>query len=329
MKLTILFLNHDDFRRCKVSTIVAYSFFLMQCDLCKLSQTNILVMKPSQQLLCDEKQNQRGYIRQKKIIVSRMNPIIAMLAACLMAGLSTNGQGNMNMVGAWQMTKQMANDGKKDTLLKQEQLKIYTHGYMMYASPRATDSFGEYGIATYRVEGDKVIENIFYTSSAGDVKDSAFLKVTKLNNGYRQVIDYSDANGTLLLIEDYKKVGKADKTPLDGAWKQVKNMSVSSSGDSVNNPGVTQFKVYQSGYFIWANPSKDPASNNFVTAYGYGTFKMSGDSKMVETNKNSTYHDLVGRPVNIEIKIINENAYKQTITNEDGSKSIEVYERMK
>jgi hypothetical protein len=97
----------------------------------------------------------------------------------------------------------------------------------------------------------------------------------------------------------------------------------------VNNPGVTQFKVYQSGYFIWANPSKDPASNNFVTAYGYGTFKMTGNSKVVETNKNSTYHDLVGRPVNIDIKIINENAYKQTITNEDGSKSIEVYERMK
>lgn len=257
-----------------------------------------------------------------------MKPLITLFAACILAAIPAIGQSNLDMVGAWQMTKQIANDGKKDTLLKQQQLKIYTHGYMMYASPRSTDSFGEYGIATYRVKGDKVTENIFYTSSAGEVQDSALLKITRLNNGYRQVIDYSDQNGTLLLIEDYKKVGKPDKTALDGAWKQVKNTFISSSGDTTHRAGVTQFKVYQSGYFIWANPSKDPASNNFVTAYGYGTFKMTGENKCVETNINSTYHDLVGRPVIIEIKIINENAYKQTITNQDGSKSIEVYERL-
>jgi hypothetical protein len=199
----------------------------------------------------------------------------------------------------------------------------------MYASPRSTDSFGEYGIATYRVEGDKVIENIFYTSSAGEVKDSALLRITKLDNGFRQVIDYSDENGKLLLIEDYKKVGKPAKTPLDGAWKQVRNMSVSADGDTTVNEQRTQFKVYQSGYFIWANPSKDPASNNFVTAYGYGTFKMTGNNRCIETNMNSTYHDLVGRAVNIDIVMISENAYKQTITNDDKSKSVEVYERLK
>lgn len=258
-----------------------------------------------------------------------MKPIIMVIAACTIAVISATGQNNLNMVGAWQMTKQIANDGKKDTLLKQEQLKIYTQGYMMYASPRATDSFGEYGIATYRVEGDRVVENIFYTSSAGEVTDSAHLKVTKLDDGYRQVIDYSDQNGKLLLIEDYKKVGKPTKTPLDGAWKQVRNTYITANGDTTHRPGVTQFKVYQSGYFIWANPNQDPASNNFVTAYGYGTFKMNGNKRCVETNVNSTYHDLVGRPVNIDIEMISDNAYKQTITNEDGSKSIEVYERLR
>jgi hypothetical protein len=65
------------------------------------------------------------------------------------------------MQGAYSMIKQVGNNGLQDTLLKKEQLKIYSDRYMMYASPRATDSFGEYGIATYNVKGDTVFENIF------------------------------------------------------------------------------------------------------------------------------------------------------------------------
>jgi hypothetical protein len=87
--------------------------------------------------------------------------------------------------------------------------------------------------------------------------------------------------------------------------------------------------VYQSSHFIWANPNKDPASNNFVTAYGYGTFKMNGKNRISETNINSTYHSLVGRPVNIEIEIMGNDSYKQTIRSDDGSRSVEIYKRLK
>ena len=123
--------------------------------------------------------------------------------------------------------------------------------------------------------------------------------------------------------------GKDKATPLAGAWKQVKNIGISKDGDTVINKVVTQFKVYQSGYFIWANPTEDPASHNFVTAYGYGTFKKKGDDRIVETNINSTYQDLVGRPVDIEIEIMGPDSYKQTIRSDNGYRSVEVYDRMK
>lgn len=241
---------------------------------------------------------------------------------------STNA--DFNIRGAYSMTKQVGNDGTKDTLLKKEQLKIFSDRFMMYASPRATDSFGEYGIATYRQKGDTVMEYIFYTSSAGEVRDTAKLEITSLPNGYRQVIRYNDSASTFVLTEDYDRVGKEPSTPLDGAWRQVKDIFIDKKGDTTRNVTKTQFKIYESGYFIWANPNKDPSSNNFYSAYGYGTYKMLNDKKSQETNINSTfYSQLVGKPVDIDLEFTSTDRYKQTIHGPQGEKSVEIYDRLK
>ena len=243
---------------------------------------------------------------------------------------NTDDSTKMDMKGAYSMTKQIGNDGTKDTLLKKEQLKIYSEHYMMYASPRATDSFGEYGIATYSQDGNKVTEYIFYTSTAGEVKDTAVLEISNLPNGYKQVIKYVDSNGTFTLTEDYDKVGKEPATNLAGAWKQTKDIFIDKKGDTTRNITKTQFKIYESGYFIWANPNKDPSSNNFYSAYGYGTFKMLNDTTSQETNINSTfYSQLVGKPVDIDIKFDGSDKYKQTIRGPNGEKSVELYEKLK
>ena len=138
--------------------------------------------------------------------------LVICFIACQDSSDSTSADNNSNdstandMKGAYSMTKQIGNDGTKDTLLKKEQLKIYSDHFMMYASPRATDSFGEYGIATYSHDGNRVRENIFYTSTAGEVRDTAMLEITKLPNGYKQVIRYVDSSGTFVITEEYDKV---------------------------------------------------------------------------------------------------------------------------
>src|SRR5688500_13117108 len=158
---------------------------------------------------------------------------------------NSNDRTKFDIKGAYSMTKQVGNDGTKDTLLKKEQLKIYSDHFMMYASPRATDSFGEYGIATYFHDGDRIRENIFYTSTAGEVRDTAMLEITELPNGYKQVIRYVDSSGTFVITEEYDKVGKEPATKLDGAWKQTKDIFVDKKGDTTRNTTKTQFKIYE------------------------------------------------------------------------------------
>lgn len=244
--------------------------------------------------------------------------------------LITNDSANIDIKGAYSMTKQIGNDGTKDTLLKKEQVKIYGDHYMMWASPRATDSFGEYGIATYAKEGNKVKEYVFYTSIAGDVKDTAQLEIAKLPSGYRQVIKYIDSSSAFILTEDYDRVGKEPATKLDGAWRLVSDIFIDGKGDTITHRKKTQFKIYEAGYFIWANPNKDPSSNNFYSSYGYGTYKMIDDTTTQETNINSTFYSLlVGKPVEISIEFLGADKYKQTISSGAEGRSVEVYERLK
>src|SRR5688572_14735250 len=181
-----------------------------------------------------------------------MKNFIFLLATCSFAACQSNSttssdsstdSTNIEMKGAYSMTKQIGNDGTKDTLLKKEQLKIYSDHYMMWASPRATDSFGEYGIGTYSQIDGKVKEYIFYTSIAGDVKDTAQLEITKLPDGYRQVIRYVDSTSTFVLTEEYDKVGKEPTTKLDGAWRLTKDIFIDGNGDTITNHKKTQFKV--------------------------------------------------------------------------------------
>ena len=54
---------------------------------------------------------------------------------------------------------------------------------MMFATPNLTDSFATFGIAEYKVDGDKVYEHIFYRAAEGDEKDTAILNIEKTENG--------------------------------------------------------------------------------------------------------------------------------------------------
>jgi hypothetical protein len=252
------------------------------------------------------------------------------LALILLSYKQSIGQGNLKMQGAYFMTKQLANDGSGDSLLNNEQFKIYTDRYMIYAAPVSkTDSTANYGIGTYNIKGGKVIENVFYTSSGGNKKDTFAVEISKMNNGYKQVVELiSDDNKKFLLTEEYKNVGKPVTSPLDGAWQQIKRIEIGKD-DTVTINDPVQFKVYQSGHFSWASSSPDSASNKIRSVFGYGTFTMNGKSKSKEVNTNSTFRSfLINRPMELTIEFLGKDSYKQTIEGPDGSKSIEIYKRL-
>jgi len=236
----------------------------------------------------------------------------------------------LHMKGAYQLVSQTLNDGTKDSVIQRKQLKIYTDDHVMYAAMRLPDSLASYGIGTYEIQEDgNVIEHFFHTSANGARKDTFLLKIEKTDKGYKQIIENLPSQGrTLRLTEVYEAVGKNDSSALDGAWKQVRNIYISPKGDSSVIPDITQFKVYQSGNFIWAASYPDSA-RRVRTFFGYGNFEMAGNNASKEVNHLSTYPPIIDSTFNIQIEIIGSESYQQIIQQRDSSKAEEVYLRLK
>jgi len=244
---------------------------------------------------------------------------------------NTGNTGNLSsMKGAYSLTRKVANDGTKDSVMGNEQFKVYTDRHMIYVHPLAGDTLGSYGIGTYRIENGKVIEDIFYYSSEGEVKESFEVNIKKTGNGFSQSVTFPQSDGgSWTLMEDYNNVSRNVKTPLDGAWKQTKVTYIAPDGTTNTNNNPTQFKVFESGNFVWVVTQRDSASNRLMSEYGYGTFDMQGNDKAVEVNKNSTIKsNLIGRPITLQLAFMGKDAYRQTIVFEDGSKMIEEYQRL-
>jgi hypothetical protein len=243
-----------------------------------------------------------------------------------------NSTPKLSMPGVYSLKHQTVTISGRDSMVDKRQLKIYTDKYMMYASPSSSDSLANYGIATYNVDGEKVTEEVFYTSANGSTKDTFVLKVDKNEDGYKQVIENTDANNkrnpNYTSTEIYEKVGMGDSSALDGVWKQTTRLNISKEGDTSVDDVQTQFKIYQNGFFIWANTYEDTVSHKFPSAFGYGTFTMSGDSA-TEVNINSTYAvSLISKPFVIKVDFTGKSEYKQTHLYPLGNRSVEIYQRL-
>lgn len=249
-----------------------------------------------------------------------------------MASVSTTKKASETMKGAYMLVKQVVNDGTRDSTMKIDQLKIYTDRYMMYAHQLPNDSLGDYGIGTYTYNNGKITENIFYTATGGNQKNSYDLDIHKTNDGYSQLIHFPvDSSGVhYTLTEDYRTVSKALNSPLDGAWKQTSTSYIPKTGSASENKNPTQFKVYQSGHFIWANTQQDSATHKPVSSYGYGTFEMKGPNHSVEHGMHSTFaSSVVGMPIDLQLQFTGKDSYTQTIVWPNGDKLVEVYQRLK
>jgi len=228
------------------------------------------------------------------------------------------------------MISQVLNDGSKDTVVSRKQMKIFTNDHVIYAAMRFPDSLASYAVGTYTTEGGNVKEHYYYSSANKFTEDSFMLKIQKNDTGYKQVIDgLQDQGKNYTLTEVYKSLGKADSTPLNGAWKQIQNFSITKKGDTSTNQNIIQeLKVYQSGHFIWAATYLDSARKTLIF-FGYGTFEMDGNKTSKETNMLSTSPPLIDSTVNIQLEFMNNDSYKQTIVWPSESKSVEIYERLK
>jgi hypothetical protein len=244
---------------------------------------------------------------------------------------STQSQ-SLKMPGAYQMKLVSLKSNQSDTSYTNvSQLKIYTGDYMMYANINAPDSVSNFGIGSYRAKQNSLTENVIY--SAGDSVENSQpasfeLAIKKSGNGYSQhIAGMQDNRGEKFdLTEVYESVGTNAKTPLDGAWKLLKSYYVKGADTTFNT--VTQYKTYYAGNCIWGHTWKD-STNKIHTGIGFGKFSMPAPNKVKETMTASTYSEVRGHDFTIDVAMKGKDGFKQTMNNADGSKSIEIYERLK
>lgn len=199
---------------------------------------------------------------------------------------------------------------------------------MMYAH-FTSDSVSSFGIATYSIGPEGVKENMIY--SAADSTDNTTnphfnLQIESTPTGYKQVIAGMEVQGkTYSLTEEYELVGTAKTTPIDGAWKSIRRYTVNGKDTAVAEG--TQFKIYYASHVVWGGTHIDSAKRQ-STAIGFGTFDITGD-KVKEKNEVSSFASIRGILLDLEIEFKNPDGFKQTITDTDGLKYIEEYQRLK
>ena len=251
----------------------------------------------------------------------------------LMSCNTSSDSSSPKMPGIYTMQSQTIDDGTDKTTLKDlNQLKLYTDKYFMYVQADRKNSIYSFGLGSYSVnDSGFVIEKAIF--SASDSTSSSEprtyqLDITTNFDGYRQFIpDITIGGQKSTLTEEYKKTGTEITTPLDGVWKET-NFYVVNGIDTVANER-TQFKAFYRGYFMYGQYYQDDSTHRHKTGMGYGSFKMDNDHQIQETDLNSSFNIVPGQVYTIEIEMINENSYKQTLKQQDGSKHIEVYQRLK
>jgi len=245
--------------------------------------------------------------------------------------ISCNTSTVNNMPGAYLMVSQTVNNGKTETKYTTlKQLKIYTDSFMMYAQVNPADSVSGFGVGSYSADIGTVTENDIYSARDTTYVDTLAtykLNITKTPDGYEQVIpEITIASQKSRLTEVYQTVGTTTKTALDGVWKEINSYTLNGK-DTIKNVR-TQYKAFYAGWFMFGSSNKDSASRNH-TVIGFGTFKMTDNTKMEETDLNATYSIAAGRTFTIDIEMAGTDNYKQTITQLDGARSVEYYERLK
>lgn len=236
------------------------------------------------------------------------------------------------MAGAYSMLSQSIKGGNTDTTYYiLQQLKIFTEDHIMYANVNPTNSIAAFGIGSYVADTGFILEKIIF--SAADSADYAtpisfIILIEKTPKGYNQVIPEMTIQGQKIrLTEEYELVGNDVKSPLDGAWKEMRYLIV--KGGDTTERIRNKYKAFYAGRFMEGLFEKDSTQTPH-TSIAFGTFSMEGTNKLKEivitsNDPSITLQDLPS----IDNEMNGPDESKQTITGKDGTKYISVFQRLK
>lgn len=90
-----------------------------------------------------------------------------------------------------------------------------------------------------------------------------------------------------------------------------------------------EFKLLESGNFIWAQPYKNEKTGKDEAVYGYGTFAINGQNQAIENVTSTSFSTaLVGHSITLNLNFLTRDTFEQTIVWPTGDKIVETYERL-
>jgi len=252
-------------------------------------------------------------------------PVLLLVTAC-----GTGVKEAPRMEGAYFLTSEAPRNpaGPNNTELKQ--LRIYTPDMVMFAQVNPADSASGFGVGTYSSWAGGITENELYGAhdSVIDTPFSTRKAITRKEDGFTVVMPPAGAGVQSQLTETYRFAGKGTGTPLDGVWKQVDAYTVSGK-DSVKNVRITtQYKSFYRGFFMWGQSTRDAYGGRHA-GVGFGTFEWISNARIKETDLYSTFSIIAGQTFNVDIRLSSPDGFTQAISYPDGTKSVEVYTRVK
>jgi len=244
----------------------------------------------------------------------------------LVASCSAPEKKEMVLQGAYKRLSEILSDGKKDSVMQATQNKIYTVDHLIFAGI-GSDFVNYFGFGEYSIDNGKVKERILLLSVDSVVNSTPttyMLEITQSDKGFKQVIrDIQTASGVLTFTEEYESASLGKSSKLDGAWRGIKVQSVKNADTTIF--AISQYKVYESGNFIYGHTYADSVGRN-ITGIGYGTFEVINDSTINETVTLSTY-DKPGETFLVNVEWIDDSHYRQTVSHGDVT-FVEEYERI-
>jgi len=259
----------------------------------------------------------------KKII------LLGFVASALVIGCNQAPKTD-SQAGVYKMDKQVAkNDSSETTTLAADgntQYKIYTPGEYFYIAIGKDSSVG-FGVGSYTSKDGKIVETNIYNTGDRDSAESFNLDITKSEKGYTQVLNEIIVAGKKYkLTEDYTTVATtATATALDGVWKQSKNLNV--TGTDTVDATYNEYKVYQTGHFMWAAHNKADTAAKYSTYVGHGTFTLDKDALTEDLDMSNVNGAL--RKYNIVVTFNGTDEFTQKTSDTSKVVNFKTYKRVK
>lgn len=232
----------------------------------------------------------------------------------------------LQLAGSYKVTSMVVNDGTKDSIYENRQIKMYTSNHYIYAFLRADSSVG-FGLGSYVVKDNNVEETNLYNGNGSDSAATYVLNITQNENGYTQVIpEITSGDKKYKMTETYAKDSGAGSTELDGLWKQTSAVTIVGNDTTKAATGHVQYKAFQNGHFIFVHRyATDSTGKTFKNGFGSGTFTYE-NGKLEEINNYTCYPSIAGKKISIAVTLNGKREFTQVISDEaTKSTSIETY----